>query len=41
MKDVAKLSVIEIPYGDLNWGPDPKHILSGIYSDIQDWDKDR
>ena len=41
MKDVAKLSVIEIPYGDLNWGPDPKHIRSGIYSDIQYWDKYR
>ncbi|MDC7290073.1 arginase family protein [Blautia schinkii] len=36
-KKLKNLGVIEIPYGDLNWGPDPKHIQKGIYSDIQHW----
>lgn len=40
-KKLDGLSVIEIPYGDLNWGPDPKHIRPGIYSDIQHWKKYR
>ena len=39
IKNLTRLSVIEMPYGDLNWGPDPKHIREGIYSDIQLWDK--
>ena len=30
-----------MPYGDLNWGPDPKHIKPGIFSDIQLWKKYR
>ena len=30
-----------MPYGDLNWGPDPKHIKPGIFSDIQRWKKYR
>lgn len=34
IKNLTRLSVIEMPYGDLNWGPDPKHIRAGIYSDI-------
>ena len=38
---LQKLHVIEIPYGDLNWGPDPKHIRPGIYSDIPLWNKYR
>ena len=38
---LKQLAVIEIPYGDLNWGPDPKHIRPGIYSDIQLWKKYR
>lgn len=38
---LKKLKVIEIPYGDLNWGPDPKHERAGIYSDIQLWKKYR
>ncbi|WP_283682259.1 arginase family protein [Parablautia sp. Marseille-Q6255] len=38
---INHLGVIEIPYGDLNWGPDPKHIRKGIYSDIQHWKKYR
>lgn len=38
---LKQLSVIEIPYGDLNWGPDPRHIRPGIYSDIQLWKKYR
>ena len=41
IKNLTQLSVIEMPYGDLNWGPDPKHIRTGIYSDIQLWDKYR
>ncbi|MEY8521916.1 arginase [bacterium 1XD8-76] len=40
-KKVSKLSIIEIPYGDLNWGPDPEHIRPGIFSDIQHWKKYR
>lgn len=40
-QSLQKLAVIEIPYGDLNWGPDPKHIRPGIYSDIQLWKKYR
>lgn len=40
-KKVTRLSIIEIPYGDLNWGPDPQHIKPGIYSDIQLWKKYR
>lgn len=40
-KDIQKLSVIEIPYGDLCWGPDPQHIRPGIYSDIQYWNQYR
>ncbi len=40
-KSISKLSVIEIPYGDLNWGPDPKHERPGIFSDIQLWKKYR
>lgn len=36
-KPLQKLAVIEIPYGDLNWGPDPAHIRPGIFSDIQLW----
>ena len=41
IKNLTQLSVIEMPYGDLNWGPDPRHIRQGIYSDIQLWDKYR
>ena len=41
IQNLTRLSVIEMPYGDLNWGPDPKHIRAGIYSDIQLWDKYR
>ena len=40
-KTLKQLGVIEIPYGDLNWGPDPKHKRPGIYSDIQLWKKYR
>lgn len=40
-KKLNHLGVIEIPYGDLNWGPDPLHIREGIYSDIQHWKKYR
>ena len=40
-KKLNHLSVIEIPYGDLNWGPDPKHIRKGIFSDVQHWKKYR
>lgn len=38
---LKQLSVIEMPYGDLNWGPDPEHIKPGIFSDIQLWKKYR
>lgn len=38
---LQKLAIIESPYGDLNWGPDPNHIHPGIYSDIQLWKKYR
>ena len=40
-KKLSHLGVIEIPYGDLNWGPDPHHIREGIFSDIQHWKKYR
>ena len=40
-KKLNHLGVIEIPYGDLNWGPDPLHIREVIYSDIQHWKKYR
>lgn len=40
-KKNALLGVIEIPYGDLNWGPDPSRKREGIYSDIQHWKKYR
>lgn len=40
-KKLNHLGVIEIPYGDLNWGPDPLHIREGIFSDIQHWKKYR
>ncbi len=41
IKKVEKLDIIEIPYGDLKWGPDPEHKRPGIYSDIQHWKKYR
>ena len=41
LKKLEKLGVIEVPYGDLNWGPDPEHKRPGIYSDIQLWKKYR
>lgn len=41
LREVERLNIIEIPYGDLNWGPDPEHRYSGIYSDIQHWKKYR
>lgn len=41
LKSIENLHVIEIPYGDLNWGTDPEHRRSGIYSDIQHWKKYR
>lgn len=40
-KAMRQLGIIEIPYGDLNWGPDPQHIRKGIFSDIQHWKKYR
>lgn len=40
-KNLEHLGVIEIPYGDLNWGPDPAHRRPGIYSDVQHWKKYR
>lgn len=41
LKKIHSLCVVEIPYGDLNWGPDPAHQRPGIYSDIQHWKKYR
>lgn len=40
-KKIHSLCIVEIPYGDLNWGPDPAHQRPGIYSDIQHWKKYR
>lgn len=41
MRKMEHLDIIEIPYGDLNWGSDPEHKRQGIYSDIQHWKKYR
>ena len=41
LKKIHSLFIVEVPYGDLNWGPDPAHQRPGIYSDVQHWKKYR
>ncbi len=41
LKKIHSLCIVEVPYGDLNWGPDPAHQRPGIYSNVQHWKKYR